>query len=71
MSPPIKKWAFPMVRPGLACELLCSSFVSSVWRWESFSLMLLDGAWTLTTGREEGRRKEGGISQSVNLPGGN
>ena len=49
MSPPIKKWAFPMVRPGLACELLCSSSVSSVWRWESFSLMLLDGAWTLTT----------------------
>ena len=48
MSPPITKWACPMVHPGLACELLCSRFVSSFRRWESFNVLPPDGAWTFT-----------------------
>ena len=46
MSPPIKKRALPIVCPGIDFELLCSRFVSNVWRCWSVSLFLPDGAWT-------------------------
>ena len=49
MSPAIKKCALPVLAPGVACELLCSTFVSSCWRCQFFNFKSPDGAWTLTT----------------------
>jgi len=49
MSPPIKKRALPIARPGIDFELLCSRFVSNVLRCWSVSFLLPDGAWTLIT----------------------
>ena len=49
MSPAIKKCALPVPAPGVACELLCSTFVSSCWRCQFFNFKSPDGVWTLTT----------------------
>ena len=41
MSPPITKWASPMVRPGIASELFVSTFSNSFSRWVSRNIRFL------------------------------